>query len=178
MSAIRVEREYRDFSCTCWSLILTVILEALGLKTHQSRAITILRGEISIVDIPEMPFHLEIKKNHRKHLLMDYIASLPMEIFLQILEYLRSSRDLSSFTRCARYICWRASQWLFDFTFAVCCKLRRRELVFQRFTFRAIGLDSQRMMQWLIYHELSRELNGLVLPSLFLPQYFVLTSIL
>ncbi|QGI82399.1 hypothetical protein CEK25_009128 [Fusarium fujikuroi] len=112
--------------------------------------------------MPKMPFHLEINDKYRKNLLMDHIASLPLEIFLQILEYLGSSRDLSSFTRCARYICWRASQWLFDFTFEERCKVRRRELVYQRFTIRAISLDSQRMMQWLIYHELSSQLNGFV----------------
>lgn len=106
---------------------------------------------------------------------MDYISSLPLELFLQIIEYLGLLRDLSSLTRCARHTCWRASQRLFNITFASDCKFQRPELVFQKFTFRAISLDSQRMMQWLVYHKLSGRLNGLVSSFLFSFQYLMLS---
>jgi hypothetical protein len=142
-----------------------------ALKIHRSRVTTALRGRVSTADIPKLRLNVEISYKHSKNFLMDYIAGLPLELFLQIIEYLGSLRDLSSLTRCARHTCWRASQTLFNITFAGCCKFRRPELVFQRFAFRAISLDSQRMMQWLVYHELSSRLNELVFSFLFLFQY-------
>jgi hypothetical protein len=48
-------------------------------------------------------------------------------------------------------------------------------LVFQKFAFRTISLDSHRMMQWLVYHEASGRLNELVSTFLFLFQYLSLS---
>ena len=91
---------------------------------------------------------------------MDHITHLPAELWLEILKNLNSSQDLSSLSRCSRSLYWLVASELFNLAFIKKSKRLNSELVLMKLIFHAIKHDSQHIIQWLTYHELSNNLNG------------------
>lgn len=92
---------------------------------------------------------------------MARFTDLPVELMMQIVGYWSDSvRELSSFSRCCRFMHYLTFDQLFSSAF----KSRSREvsprLVFMYLGFHAIKHNSKNIAQWLCHHELSMELNG------------------